>query len=81
MDKRAYGHVITKISRMDKLPNFAKHWAPLARALRVRRAPRLSTQERFANKKKQLPKQYPYSSSTTQLWLKSFLVKLRVRNL
>ena len=31
-DGRAYGHVITKISRMDRLPNFRRHGAPLARA-------------------------------------------------
>ena len=29
---RAYGHVITKIFRMDRLPNFRRHGAPLARA-------------------------------------------------
>ena len=26
---RAYGHVITKISRMGRLPNFLTHGAPL----------------------------------------------------
>ena len=31
-DGRAYGHVITKISRMDRLPNFRRHGAPLTRA-------------------------------------------------
>ena len=31
-DGRADGHVITKISRMDRLPNFRRHGAPLARA-------------------------------------------------
>ena len=31
-DGRAYGHVVTQISRMDKLPNFLSYGAPLARA-------------------------------------------------
>ena len=29
---RAYGHVITKISRMDGSPNFLRYGAPLSRA-------------------------------------------------
>ena len=32
-DRRAYGHVITRISRLDRLPNFLRYGAPLARAL------------------------------------------------
>ena len=35
---RAYGHVITKISRMGRLPNFLTHGAPLC-VLHARRAP------------------------------------------
>ena len=35
---RAYGHVITKISWIGRLPNFLTHGAPL-RALRARGAP------------------------------------------
>ena len=35
---RAYGGVITKFSRMDSLPNFITHGAPL-RSLRARRLP------------------------------------------
>ena len=35
---QAYGHVITKISRMGRLPNFLTHGAPLS-ALRARGAP------------------------------------------
>ena len=34
-DGRAYGHVITKFSRMGRLPHFLTHGAPL-RAPRVR---------------------------------------------
>ena len=30
-DGRAYGHVITKFSRMGRLPHFLTHGAPLAR--------------------------------------------------
>ena len=30
-DGRTDGHVITKISRMDRLPNFLRYGAPLAR--------------------------------------------------
>ena len=40
-DGRAYGHVITKISRMDRLPNLVRHGAPLARTLRPLEAPLL----------------------------------------
>ena len=32
MDGRAYGHVITKISRMDGLPDFLRYGAPLVHA-------------------------------------------------
>ena len=40
-DRRAYGHVITKISRMDRLPNFHGHGAPPARTSRALEAPLL----------------------------------------
>ena len=30
-DGQVYGHVITKISRIDGLPNFLRYGAPLAR--------------------------------------------------
>ena len=33
-DGRAYGHVITKFSRMGRLPHFLTHGAPLARFAR-----------------------------------------------
>ena len=33
-DSRAYGHVITEISRIDRLPNFLRYGAPLARTSR-----------------------------------------------
>ena len=33
-DGRSYGHVITKFSRLDGLPNFLTHGAPLARFAR-----------------------------------------------
>ena len=35
-DDRAYGHVITKFSRMGRLPHFITYGAPPTRALRVR---------------------------------------------
>ena len=38
-DGRAYGHVITKICRMDRLPHFLMHGTTPARASRVRGAP------------------------------------------
>ena len=47
MDGRSYGHLITKISRMDGLPNFLRYGAPLARALRTRRAPQVSLSSGF----------------------------------
>ena len=34
MDKRAYGYVITKFSRMGRLLDFLTHGAPLARFAR-----------------------------------------------
>ena len=40
-DRRAYGHVITKISRMDRLPNFHGHGAPPARTSRALEVPLL----------------------------------------
>ena len=36
---RAYGHVITKISWMDRLPHFLRYGATLARTSRARGAP------------------------------------------
>ena len=36
---RTYADVITKISRMDSLPNYLSYGAPLARALRAQGAP------------------------------------------
>ena len=38
-DGQAYGHVISKISRQDRLPNFLRYGAPLARALHALGAP------------------------------------------
>ena len=38
-DRRAYGQVITRISRLDRLPNFLRYGVPLARALHALRAP------------------------------------------
>ena len=38
-DGRAYAHVITKISRMDRLPDFLRYRAPLERSSREPRAP------------------------------------------
>ena len=38
-DGRAYGHVVTKICRMDRLPHFLRYGATLTRASRVRGAP------------------------------------------
>ena len=38
-DGRTYGHVITKISRMNRLPNFLRYGAQLASASRARGAP------------------------------------------
>ena len=38
-DGRTYGHVITKISRMERLPNFLRYGAQLASASRARGAP------------------------------------------
>ena len=35
-DGRAYGHVITKFSRMGRLPHFLSYGAPSTRALRAR---------------------------------------------
>ena len=35
-DGRAYGHVITKFSRMGRLPHFLRYGAPSTRALRAR---------------------------------------------
>ena len=40
-DRRAFGHVITRISRLDRLPNFLRYGVPLARALLALRAPLL----------------------------------------
>ena len=39
-----YGDVITKFSRMDSVPNFITHGAPL-RALRARRGPAVNVVE------------------------------------
>ena len=36
MDGRAYGHVITKFSRIGSLPHFLSYGAPSTRALRAR---------------------------------------------
>ena len=38
-DRRAYGQVITRISRLDRLPNFLRYGVPLARALHALPAP------------------------------------------
>ena len=38
-DGRAYGHVITKFSRMGRLPHFLSYGAPSTRALRAGGAP------------------------------------------
>ena len=38
-DDRAYGHVITKISRIDGLPNFLRYGALLARVCARSRVP------------------------------------------
>ena len=35
-DGRSYGHVITKFSRMGRLPHFLSYGAPSTRALRAR---------------------------------------------
>ena len=35
-DARAYGHVITKFSRMGRLPHYLSYGAPSKRALRAR---------------------------------------------
>ena len=35
-DGRAYGHMITKFSRMGRLPHFLSYGAPSTRALRAR---------------------------------------------
>ena len=37
--RRAYGQVITRISRLDRLPNFLRYGVPLARALHALWAP------------------------------------------
>ena len=42
-DGRAYGHLITEISRMGRLPNFLTHGAPL----RARGAPLWSSRQRY----------------------------------
>ena len=42
-DGRSYGHVITKFSRMGKLPHFLSYGAPSTRALRARFVAPLTT--------------------------------------
>ena len=36
MDGRAYGHVITKIARMGRLPHFLRYGSTLARATNLK---------------------------------------------
>ena len=48
-DGQAYGHVITQISRVDRLPNFLRYPAPLAHALRERGAPLITRVRRHTS--------------------------------
>ena len=52
---RTYADVITKISRMDSLPNYLSYSAPLARASRAQGAPLQDALMIFA---------YPYPEQT-----------------
>ena len=56
-DGEAYGHVITKISRMGRLPNFLTHGAPL----RARGAPIIFLQRWQAKKRKVFQNHFYYS--------------------